>query len=168
MPRLRNAKHEKLAQTYVKEKTKDPETTQAEVYSKVYRNASPISARSYGSVLLNNPQIAGRIQEIINQHNSDEDCSKDLAELRKATKQVFDPEGNLVEVKDNVARANALQMAFKAKQAFQESVTTIDNRQITFNQGQTKEESGMYLDSLSNAIERLTQLNNKLNTEQKD
>lgn len=167
MPRLKNPNHEKLAREYVRELNDKGKVVNGPLYSKVYRNASLKSATAQGSMLLRKPDIKQRIQEIIDIHNSDHDLSLDLKELRQATKQVFDPEGNLIEIKDNTTRLGAVQTVLKTKQAFNDSPSQ-DNRSITFNIGNkdNAEISNRYLDSLSNAVNRLIDLNSKLNTEQ--
>lgn len=161
MPRLKNPKHEKLAQTYVKEVTKDPQVTQAEVYQRVYRNVLPKSASSQGSITLNKPNIQLRIQEIIAQRNTPEDISSDLAALRYANKQVFDPEGNIIEIRDNQTRLGAVQTVLKTMNAFTEEKQ--DNR--TINQFTITQNVG-FLDGLSRAIDKLAGLNEKLSIEQ--
>lgn len=161
MPRLKNPKHEKLAQVYVKEVLKDPQITKGEIYHKVYRNVKESSANSQGSLVLKKPEIQLRIQEIIASKNTPEDISADIAELRKATKQVFDPEGNIVEIRDNQTRLGAVQTVLKTMNAFQDQ-TINDNRTVNFNLNTNSSESNGFLSSLSNAMDKLAGLNDKL------
>lgn len=163
MPRLKNANHEKLARLYAKEAIETGgKVVKTKIYRKVYKEANYNSARSIASTVLAKPDIQLRISEIIAQKNSPEDLSADLANLRQANKQVFDPEGNLVEIRDNQTRISAVQTAIKVIGGLNEPHT--ENKTINFNlmtQGNGSSSNGI-LDSLLNAVNKLSGLNDKL------
>lgn len=158
MPPLKNPNHEKLARAYAHESmTNSGKVVKTKVYQKVYKESTYNSARASASQMLSRPIIQARIQEIIGKNNTPDQISENLADLRVATRQVFDPEGNLVEVKDNNTRLGAVQTCLKVMGAFQEQPVQ-DNRQITFNIGQDT----AFFDRLSNTIEKLSGLNERL------
>lgn len=156
MPRLKNPNREKFAQVYAKElinNDSNGKVSATKVYAKVYK--APLnSAASSGSNMLKNPNVQTRIQEIIAAKNSAEDISEDLAKLRKANKEVFDPLGRVVEVVDNATRLGAVQTCLKVANAFSDQPVQ-DNRQVNFN---LKVETG-FLEGLSQTIEKLAGLN---------
>lgn len=164
MPRLKNPNHEKLAQTFAKESLQATgKVIKTRVYQKVYKDASYDSARAEGPRLLATPAIQARIQEIIASKNHPEDIAEDLSNLRKATKEHVTPTGQIIEVKDNSTRLGAVQTCLKVMGGFSDQPPQ-DNRQIIFN---LKAEEG-FLQALSQTIEKLGVLNEKLGQEPKN
>lgn len=135
MPPLKNPNHEKLARAYAKEALQNGgKVVKTRVYQKVYKEASYDSARSTASQALARPLIKERIQEIIARHNPADDVARDLADLRHARKEVFDPKGAIVEVVDNPTRLGAVQTCLKVAEAFQSDRGALqDNRTVNFN-----------------------------------
>lgn len=169
MPRLHNANHEKMAQAYAKEAIKsEGKVNNTKIYQKVYKGVTPLTARSEASVVLARPSVAQRINEIIALKNRPEEISEDLANLRQANKEVFAPNGQIVEVRDNATRLGAVQTCLRVAGAFGQDVQQ-DNRQITFNlgspnnidnKGSNDNLGGLGL--LTQAVDKLASLTNKL------
>lgn len=119
MPRLKNPNHEKFAQVAVKELiNNEGKFIATKAYKTVYKDAQPNSAATAGPRLLQNVEVQSRIQEIVLSKNSPDEISADLAVLRRANKEIFDPKGNIVEVIDNSTRLGAVNTVLKVIGAF--------------------------------------------------
>jgi hypothetical protein len=158
LPRLKNPNHEKFAQA-VSKKIANPEERFIAVqeYKKVYPNSSYSAAKSSATHLLSNPNLQSRIKEIILSKNSPKEISEDLAELRKANKEIVTKDGSLVEVRDNTTRLGAINTILRAVDVFGGDSTinnNVDNRKITLTQ------SPELAERMTKAVEVLERLAN--------
>jgi len=114
MPRLKNGNHEKLARVIAKELiSNEGQVNQTLAYQKVYQHASYNSARATAPVVLAIPCVKERIQDLVLAHNPPEEISKDLANLRRADKEILNSDGEIIEVRDNPTRLGAVALCLK-------------------------------------------------------
>ena len=134
MPKLKNLKHEAVAEKYAKAILSDTETpVKGKIYAEVYGAVTEDSAYSAGARLFGKVDLKSRISEILASSGIPlERLIKKYDQLSEANKDVVS-DGKVFEVRDNSTQLECLKLGLKMYGAIQEGATVNDNRSINFN-----------------------------------